>query len=53
MGRLEGKKKKKEKAMGYCSFLLFFFFLLVKSPFDDAVWQCYLAMLKVFLSAGC
>ena len=42
--------------MGYCSFFFFQFIFLfiiqfVKSPFGDAVWRCYLAMLRALIAA--
>lgn len=41
--------------MGYCSFFFSIYFLFiiqfVKSPFGDAVWRCYLAMLRALIAA--
>ena len=56
MGRLKLKKKKKEKSYGvlfFFFFLIYFFFIIqfVKIPFGDAVWRCYLAMLRALIAA--
>jgi len=56
MGRLKLKKKKKEKSYGVLFFFFFQFIFLfiiqfVKSPFGDAVWRCYLAMLRALIAA--
>lgn len=56
MGRLKLKKKKKEKSYGVLFFFFFQFIFLfiiqfVKSPFGDAVWRCYLVMLRALIAA--
>lgn len=56
MGRLKLKKKKKRKKLWgtvlfFFQFIFLFIIQFVKSPFGDAVWRCYLAMLRALIAA--